>query len=328
MTTPTQPSPGGNSPYSFTGPISDLQFQREIPDDASAAAWFIAAWGQRGPLPDCPRGCRRGRVATPTASASKKYRCKQCKKWFSIKTDSLMFRSHLGLKKWAHLVHVWSGGDGPSSADELERRSGLSDGTGDDASARLLTAATEVVTPLDEDCVFWWFIVGRQKETRVYAFILKGCVTGRTVIEKLPTPPGRDARSFGAFLSRNMRPNHSLFLENPNLVGVRVAATPRGLGEIGDPKLSQSGLQKLQRRVDAVIKDVYHGVSMANLDLYLAGIQWWENNRDLSHRERARLLAQGLRYPQRVPLLNGARKRRRKPPAPLQLTNPGPAQNQ
>ena len=175
--------------------------------------------------------------------------------------------------------------------------------------------------------MFWWFLLGESGSIRAYAFILKGCVTGRTVMEQKPKPPGRDPPSFRRFLGANLRPDHCLFLENPNLAGVRGAATPRGLGEIGDPKLSQSGLQELQLRVETVINDVYYGVSMAKLDLYLAGIQWWENHRDLSHRERARLLAQGLRY-KRAPLLQGAKKRRRKPPAPLQLTNPGPTQNQ
>ena len=327
MTTPTQSPPSGYSPYSFTGPISDLQFQREIQYDASADAWFTAAWRQKGPLPDCPRCGRGDRVDPAAASSTMPYRCKHCKKSFSIKSDSLMRRSPLGLKKWAHLVHVWTGGDGPSSADELERRSGLAQRTGDDVNARLLAAATEDVAQLDEDCVFWWFLLGRSGRIRAYAFILKGCVTGRTVIEQRSKPPGRDASSFRRFLHANLRSDHCLFLENPNLAGVQGAATPRDLNEIGDAALSQSGLQELEQRVKNVIRAVCYGVSMENLDMYLAGIQWWENYGHLSHRERARILAEGLRY-KRAPRLQGAKKRRRKPAEPLQLTNPGPAQNQ
>ena len=77
------------------------------------------------------------------------YSCKQCKKVFSLKTDSLMYRSPLGLKQWVHLIHVWTGGEGPSATDEMERRSGRADGTGDDVNARLLTAATEDVAQLE-----------------------------------------------------------------------------------------------------------------------------------------------------------------------------------
>ena len=307
MATSVQASSRENPPFSFTGPFSDLDFQGEVPCDARASAWFIAAWDQEGPLPDCPRCGWAGGVDFSVDTCTMPYWCEHCGKPFSEKLRTLMSGSPLGLKKWAHFIQVWTGGDGPSSADELERRAGLAEGTGDGVNARLLCAATEDVVQLDEDCVLWRFPLGKSRRSRAHVVILKGCDTHRTVIGKLSESAGRDRESFRETIHRNLRGGHRLFLENPGLAEGLDGVTPRALAEIGDPSLSQLGLRRLQDRVETVIRDVYCGVSTANLDSYLAGIQWWENYGRLSHRERARVLAQGLRN-KAVPRLKRSKK--------------------
>lgn len=303
--------PRKNPQHAATGQISDLQFLNEIPDEPSAEAWFMVAWGQKGDFPNCSR-CERGDQADFTSPASTMpYWCKRCGKPFSMKLETLMGRSPLGLKKWAHILHVWTGGDGPSSADELERRCGLADATGDGVSARLLRAAREEVTPLDQDCVLWWFRLGNRPRSRAYVVTLKGCDNRRTVIGKLSKPPGRDGKSLQDFLVRNLQGGSNLFLDNPNLARHSSQMSPRSLSEVGDPSLSSTGLRELQERVEAIINDVYRGVQAKNLDQYLAGIQWWENYGHLSHRERSRKLALQLRY-KPVPRLKGSNKQSKK----------------
>ena len=292
----TQILPRKNPQHGIPGQISDLQFLGEIPDDPSAEAWFMTAWGQEGDFPHCPR-CERGDgVDFASCKSTMPYRCKHCRKPFSMKIDTLMEGSPLGLKKWAHILHAWTGGNGPSSADELERRSGLAKGIGDAVNTRLLLAATEDVVQLDEDCVLWRFPLGKGKRARAYVVILKGCVTQRTVIGKLSISQGHNRATFQEFIHRNLCHGHCLFMENPNLARDLRKVTPRSLSEMGDASLSRNSLLELQDGVETIINDVYYGVRFKNLDQYLAGIQWWQNYGRLSHRERARQLAQGLRY--------------------------------
>lgn len=310
---PEEPEkPRKNPQHAATGQISDLQFLSEIPDEPSAEAWFMVAWGQAGDFPHCPRCEKSGKEIRFDARKSKRlFWCKGCRKPFSMKLDTLMCGSRLGLQKWAHLLHVWTGGDGPSSADELERRSGLGVQTGDDVNKRLLCAAKEEVARLDEDCVLWWFQLGKAPSSQAHVVVLKGCVTRRTVLDILPAPPGRDRQSFRNFVDRNLQDGHCLFLDKPNLASDLRKVTPRSLSEMGDPSLSRTSLEALQERVKAIVNDVYHGVRTKNLDRYLAGIQWWENYGQLSHRERARKLAQQMRH-KTVPRLKGSNKRSRR----------------
>ena len=155
-------TPDGNDDGSFSG----LQFQREIPDEASAEAWFRAAWGQNGILPPCPRcGWDNNSVAFTSTKAVMPYRCRHCKKDFSIKIRTVMSYSPLRLRTWLQALLIWTEGDSPSSSDELERRMGLGEGTGSDVNWRILTAATEDPERLDEDCVLVVVSLGWQAQT-------------------------------------------------------------------------------------------------------------------------------------------------------------------
>ena len=304
-------TPDGNDDGSFSG----LQFQREIPDEASAEAWFRAAWGQNGILPPCPRcGWDNNSVAFTSTKAVMPYWCRHCKKPFSIKIKTVMSYSPLRLRTWLQALLIWTEGDSPSSSDELERRMGLGDGTGSDVNWCILRAATENPEHLDEDCVLWWFRLGGRRKRNsgkphVYVAILKGCNSGHTRMGSLPHPPGRDSDSLARFIYDHMSQGNRLFLDNPNLAS-KTRVLPHDIGEIGDESLSRPHFLQLQDKVESIFRDVYNGVSAENVDAYLAGIQWWENYGHRSHRERMKALAAGMRY-KTPPESRSTRKRKR-----------------
>ena len=75
--------------------LSLVEVMRMFPDDASAEQWFIE---QRWPDgAHCPH-CGSLSVQSGTAHKTMSHRCRDCRKWFSVKTGTVMQSSKLGLQ--------------------------------------------------------------------------------------------------------------------------------------------------------------------------------------------------------------------------------------
>ena len=83
--------------------ISLAQLLRQYPDDASAEAWFVERRWPNGIA--CPR-CGDCNVQIGTTHPKMPYRCRGCKKFFSVKTDSIMEGSNIGYQSW--LIAIYS----------------------------------------------------------------------------------------------------------------------------------------------------------------------------------------------------------------------------
>ncbi len=80
-----------------------LELAAMFPDEQAATKWFESiVWpdGER----DCPR-C--GSVNTHEASHPKMpYRCRDCRKYFSVKTGTVMADSPIPLQKWVYAIYL------------------------------------------------------------------------------------------------------------------------------------------------------------------------------------------------------------------------------
>ena len=83
--------------------ISILELQELFPDEESARVWFEGIlW------PDGKRYCPNcGSDNTHEASHAKMpYRCRDCRKYFSIKTGTVMAGSPIPLRKWLYAIYL------------------------------------------------------------------------------------------------------------------------------------------------------------------------------------------------------------------------------
>ncbi len=82
--------------------VSLMDLMRLFPDEESARAWFEASKWPTGRY--CPR-C--GSTNTHEAKHAKSpYRCRDCKKYFSVRTGSLMEGSNVPLLKWVFAIYL------------------------------------------------------------------------------------------------------------------------------------------------------------------------------------------------------------------------------
>lgn len=85
-------------------PVSLLQLNEMFPDEASAEAWLIEQrWGGEVCCPKC------GSVSVQSRPTRKPqpFRCRDCGKDFSVKTDTLMHSSPLPCRTWIFALYIF-----------------------------------------------------------------------------------------------------------------------------------------------------------------------------------------------------------------------------
>ena len=91
---------------------------RMFPDDAAAEKWFEAQRWPDGPF--CGH-CGSINVQSGTAHKTMSHRCRDCRKWFSVKTETVMQSSKLGLQVWALATYLLNTGIKGQSSMKLHR---------------------------------------------------------------------------------------------------------------------------------------------------------------------------------------------------------------
>ena len=89
-----------------------------FPDDATAEKWFVETRWPKGVA--CPK-CGSMSITEVKNRKPQPYRCKDCRKFFSVKTDTLMHSSNLGYQTWAIAYYLMSTGIKGTSSMKLRR---------------------------------------------------------------------------------------------------------------------------------------------------------------------------------------------------------------
>ena len=96
----SQKAPG----KAFREGISLIELGEMFPDEATAREWFERVrWPDGTPI--CPR-CGGDNTAHIASENPMPYRCRPCRKFFSVRTGTVLERSHLPLKKWVFAIYL------------------------------------------------------------------------------------------------------------------------------------------------------------------------------------------------------------------------------
>ena len=118
----TQKAPGKSEREGITL----LQAFDMFPDDATAEAWFVKLRWPDGVR--CPY-CDGERIGSPSKHPTMPYHCRACRKFFSVKTGSVMHGSKLGYRKWALATYILTTGIKGTSSMKLHRDLGVTQKT-------------------------------------------------------------------------------------------------------------------------------------------------------------------------------------------------------
>ncbi len=96
---------------------------KRFPDDAKAEAWFVAGRWSDGPI--CPH-CESDTIKIGPKHPTMPYRCRACKKYFSVKMGTVMEGSNLGYQTWAIAIYRMTTSLRGVSSMQLHRDLGIS----------------------------------------------------------------------------------------------------------------------------------------------------------------------------------------------------------
>ena len=107
---------------SYRTGLSFVQISRMFPDDPTAERWFTET---RWPNGVCCVRCGSLNVQERQTRKPQPYRCRDCRKDFSVKTDTLMHNSPLGCQTWAIAIYLLTTGIKGVSSMKLHRDLGI-----------------------------------------------------------------------------------------------------------------------------------------------------------------------------------------------------------
>ena len=102
----------------FRQGLSIAALFRMFPDDATAEQWFTEVRWPDGV--HCPK-CDSDNIQERATRKPQPYRCRSCRKDFSVKTDTLMHNSPLGCQTWAIAIYLMTTGLKGVSSMKLHR---------------------------------------------------------------------------------------------------------------------------------------------------------------------------------------------------------------
>ena len=92
-----------NTKESTNKDLSLMDLFRMFPDDKSAEDWFVK---KRWPDGVCCPKCESDNIQIGPKHPDMPYRCRTCRKFFSVKTDTVMHSSKLGYQVWAVAIFL------------------------------------------------------------------------------------------------------------------------------------------------------------------------------------------------------------------------------
>ena len=110
----------------FREGLSFIDLIKRFPNEKAAEKWFIKTRWPHGP--HCP-ACGSLNVQTRPTRKPQPYRCRDCRKDFSIKTGTLMQGSKLGLQTWVIAIYLLSTNLKGASSMKLHRDLGVTQKT-------------------------------------------------------------------------------------------------------------------------------------------------------------------------------------------------------
>ena len=305
----TQKGPG----KSFRRGITLIEAVRTYGDEASAEAWFI---NQR--WPDgirCPH-CESDRVSERENRKPMPYHCRDCRRYFSVRTNSVLQSSNLSLSKWALAYFLFSTNLKGVSSMKLHRDLGISQKSAWHLAHRIRESWNETAErfagPVEADETY----VGGKESNKHESRKLKA---GRGTVGKVPVagvidrPTNRIATRVMESTTKEVLQG---FVEERTEASAQVytdeAAAYKGInrpheavahsaGEYVREQAHTAGIDSHWAMLKRGITGVYHHISVKHLPRYAGEFAGRHNNRPMDTSDQMVVMVRGavgkrLRY--------------------------------
>ena len=298
---PTQKGPG----QSFRKGLSLPELVRMFPDDAKAEAWFADARWPDGV--QCPN-CGSWRVQSGTAHKTMPYRCRECRKRFSVRSKTVMAASNLGFQVWILAIYLLTTGIKGTSSMKLHRDLGVTQKTAWHLAHRIRSmwqAGDFLLSgPVEADETY----IGSKETNKHESRKLK---LGRGTIGKTPVTGVKDRSTkevrvqvtqpvnratVQEFVEDHVSPDAMLYTDESSAYdGLPNHETVRhSIGEYVQEQAHTNGIESFWSLLKRGYYGTYHKMSDKHLARYIGEFAGRHNARAVDTIEQMALMAQGM----------------------------------
>ena len=260
-----------------------------FPDDRTAEAWFAEMrWGSMDA--QCPF-CASGNVQERPTRKPQPYRCRACRKDFSVKTGTLMQSSNLGCQKWAIAIYLLTSSLKGVSSMKLHRDLGITQKSAWHLAHRIRSAWAEdkdrFAGPVEADETYIGGIeankhpskklhAGRGTVGKVAVLGVKDRETNKIHAEPVDRT---DAPALVPVVRQRMIPGARLFTDGNTAYPMKHEIVRHSVGEYVRGQVHTNGIESFWSVLKRGYHGVYHRMSFKHLVRYVKEFEGRHNHR-------------------------------------------------